>query len=539
MSAHRYWRLYVTTNWGANYVGTASVQLRASQAGANLSVTGSGTASASSTYSGSYPASDAFDANTTTTRWNSVAGGFSSSAGTEWVKWDFGAGLDQDIQHLTLVNSTAETTANIRHAWLQYSDDNSSWTNWIQVTNNSTVSGTTTAYPYVPPVSISIAPTLPMPVTTIVTGDTLNIALPMPQSASYSASRIEVSIPFPDVTFYGPWDISVSLPMPKARAVILNSVLNSYRATMPMVEVGMSFGLVAKATLPMMDVAMSGTTTTMIRVDAALPMVAASATLTKTEGISIAAILPMVASGWRGSGSINATLAMPTAEIGIVNGGTIDVSVNLPMIELESSIESGKVISIAVNLAALVPGPFGRINIEIPMVVATIIGRFVATITFEAYSINLQPSTDAGIYPVTRHTGMPFSGIVRYRGSYYGWGPGGLYLLGGDTDAGQPIPWSWHTAITNFGSRQLKVVRETFLHGRLSPTATAKVSIGEASDVSYAAVIQRGSKAQAHRIKYGRGLKADYWSFGLADVAGSAMEVDSLQHEPEKLSRKV
>lgn len=166
-------------------------------------------------------------------------------------------------------------------------------------------------------------------------------------------------------------------------------------------------------------------------------------------------------------------------------------------------------------------------------------GGEVVVTTFEGYSVGLSPVGKQKVYPVTRHTAKPFSGMVNWQGNWYGWGPAGLYLIGGDDDDGAAISWAWNTGITNFGSRQMKAVRETFIHGRLGPSATAKVSIGEAADVTYAAVIERGSNAQAHRIKYGRGLKAEYWSFGLADATGSAMEVDSMQHEPQPLSRKI
>ena len=210
-----------------------------------------------------------------------------------------------------------------------------------------------------------------------------------------------------------------------------------------------------------------------------------------------------------------------------------------PMGTLQAAASAGIVVNAHLVGQLTMPAPSMYADLAAPMGILFASSHVVMEIAFESYVMNLKPTNKARVHEVTHYTQMPFSGMVRWQGNWYGWGPSGLYLIGGDTDEGEPIPWAWNTGITNFGSRQMKVVRETFLHGRLGPTATASVSIGEDADVTYAAVIERGRNAQAHRIKYGKGLKAEYWSFGLADVTGSAMEVDSMQHEPQPLSRKI
>lgn len=314
---------------------------------------------------------------------------------------------------------------------------------------------------------------------------------------------------------------------------------NAVRGTLPSI-VGRGYGgATARATLPALRGAGVGTVVNLGQGAVTLPALQGAGHGTVGGVGHGAGSLPALQGKGYGGGWLAATFAPFTGQ-GRGSGGSVGrLNGLLPALRGAGSGTAHNVGHGAGIFPALVAGPYGRVHGVLPALVGSGSGGPTTVVTFEAYAINLQPSTDAGVYPVTRYTSMPFSGIVRFRGSYYGWGPGGLYLLGGDTDAGQSIAWSLHTAATNFGSRQLKVVRETFLHGRISPTATARVSVGEAADVSYAAVIHRGSKAQAHRIKYGRGLKADYWSFGLADVTGSAMEIDSMQHEPEALSRKV
>ena len=54
-----------------------------------------------------------------------------------------------------------------------------------------------------------------------------------------------------------------------------------------------------------------------------------------------------------------------------------------------------------------------------------------------------------------------------------------------------------------------------------------------------ARTIVRGTAAQNHRIKYGRGLKARYWSFGWSAPAGGECDTDVIQFDAAELGRKL
>lgn len=120
MAVHRYWRLFFAGTAGAAYA-FAEVQFRTTP-GTPLLFSG-GTASAAETFSG-FPASNAAD-NNTTTLWSG-----NDAALNQWWAYDYGAGNTRDIREVTI---TARNDANFSQApslfQLQFSDDNSTWTN--------------------------------------------------------------------------------------------------------------------------------------------------------------------------------------------------------------------------------------------------------------------------------------------------------------------------------------------------------------------------------------------------------------------------
>jgi hypothetical protein len=117
MAAHRYWRIYITESVSASNLDIREVEFRTSISGAD--VTGSGTASASSE-AGGFEASKAFD-NSSGTTWYT-----SSATRPQWLAYDFGSGNDQDIVEVQITSwSEAE---HIRSWQFQHSDDGSAWT---------------------------------------------------------------------------------------------------------------------------------------------------------------------------------------------------------------------------------------------------------------------------------------------------------------------------------------------------------------------------------------------------------------------------
>lgn len=127
-ASHRYWRILCRVPSGSgSFFGLSEVELRETPGGAD--VTGSGTASASSTQAGA-PA-QAFDNNTTTTMWQADY----TSPNSEWLKYDFGAGTKKDITEVVLYPDKDGVQRTPGEFDIQWSDDDVAWTTAWSGTN--------------------------------------------------------------------------------------------------------------------------------------------------------------------------------------------------------------------------------------------------------------------------------------------------------------------------------------------------------------------------------------------------------------------
>jgi hypothetical protein len=115
---------------------------------------------------------------------------------------------------------------------------------------------------------------------------------------------------------------------------------------------------------------------------------------------------------------------------------------------------------------------------------------------------------------------------------HYGVGlDGGLYLLGGDNDAGAPISWEWLTGLSDFQSRALKGMLALYVDGIAEP------------GVDFTVVTDRGAYVYSHhphgtinshqtqRVSIGRRLRSVNWAFGMKSTKGAYIELDSLTPE--------
>ena len=134
-----------------------------------------------------------------------------------------------------------------------------------------------------------------------------------------------------------------------------------------------------------------------------------------------------------------------------------------------------------------------------------------------------------------------FTGFASQGERQFAVGPDGLYELTGDDNAGQPIEARIETGMNDLGSPLLKTVSAVYLgytaDNALTLTATTGHLEGESMQ-NYTLVETAGAMAQA-RIKLGKGVKARYWQFSLANTAGGAFSLETLEALPVVLSRRV
>ena len=127
MAAHRYWRLYITENYGGSYTDIAEIILYFD----NLPIDLSGvTASASSELNASYVASNAIDG-ITTNFWRTAI-----SESPCWWQLDFGVGNEVEIDGFYVWPYYSVNSANaIKNFILQYSDNAVDWSDAAAITD--------------------------------------------------------------------------------------------------------------------------------------------------------------------------------------------------------------------------------------------------------------------------------------------------------------------------------------------------------------------------------------------------------------------
>lgn len=335
--------------------------------------------------------------------------------------------------------------------------------------------------------------------------------------------------------------ISASMPTPRVAATGRRSE-ESVTTEMPMAQVSARMGNNVRTAMPMPVASAEVTTTIMVNVQASMPSARTAAVITAPARANVTTTMPMASSAARMGNQVGAQMPRVTTLATGRTGSMISVTTIMPMASVEAQITAEGVMRVACAMPMLQPGPWGRVTTVMPMARVSIIAQSVVEVTYEAYAVNLKPGPKMP-NQVTRYTNYPFNQIVRFKNRYIGVADDGLYELGGDTDydADTPTgpPWAWHTGETDFNSPQKKNVRESMFAGRLGPSATASVSVREAVAQTYDATIVRGSSAQNHRIKYGRGLSARYWSFGWSDPDGGTCEPDAIEFEAAELGRKL
>jgi len=363
MTAHRYWRLNITANGGGAYTGLTELELRVAVdgSGTNLATTGNGTASASSEYSVSYVAAYGFDGNLTN-RWLSASGG----GFPQWLKWDFGAGLEKDIHHLGIKNESNEpSNVKLTTAFLQWSDDNAAWTDFIPVVNHPSTNGATFYY-----IELKINfPSLAMPMPTVIlnNADRYALTLPTPTVDFRAAARFNLSLPVPIVQCY--WADRMELAMPSPTVYIAGGigVANSFDLTLPKPTVSALSGAEARATFSMPALSMSGTTTILIDIEAALPMPTVSMHAVKTEAFNVSVTMPSPTASARGGARIPVALSMPTGSMRGTTGSVISFRAVMPTPTASMTVTAQAFSIIEAVMPMLVAGPYGRIVSMMPM----------------------------------------------------------------------------------------------------------------------------------------------------------------------------
>ncbi len=229
-----------------------------------------------------------------------------------------------------------------------------------------------------------------------------------------------------------------------------------------------------------------------------------------------------------------------------VNSGTVGrVRYRLPLFELVASGTVNGLNSAYLTMPMLQPVPSGIARMGLAGFSMVAVGSAIVVLDnddYEAYVVNLadhklRAPNEEIIREVTRYTNYPFEQIVRWNGSYYGVASDGLYLLEGPDDDGTPIAWDFHTCDTDFRTHNHKTVGSVYASGRVAEGFTVKVVADKRTTYTYTYETPRDVFPQNHRQKFGKGLKATYYSFQFSD--SRSFRLNNAEFEVFNLKRAV
>lgn len=531
MAVHRYWKLQINTT-GGGAPTMKSVEMRNVFGGANLAVTGSGTASASSV-SGTQYASLAFDSDDGT--W------WTPASTPAWIAWDFGSGNEKDIGYLTILNS-GYVTNNAVDCTLSYSDDGISYIASMAITNPTTINTRFSYIPNIVPIIGTAAISLPVLSEAAISGVNWQLYLPALVSSSFSGASTAIQFPRIAASVTTGGAASVALPSLATHASGHDSTgEQAADLVLPNLSAIAHSGVNTTSTLPSMTAQAAGTVTISANSATNLPSLGMSSGATASELGSADIILPAIGGKSYAGALCSVTIGKLTMQAFGTTGAAGRAQITLPLFlaTADATAQNHGALNITLPSLSLNSGGSGA-AITLPGMSLTAIGTVVITATYEAYAVNLKHTPRGNEQPIdemTRYTNFPFTHVIRHQNSYYGVNSTGLYLLEGTTDDAVPIPWAVKTAMTDFKSTDKKTIATAYFGGRFGPASTVQLHAGEQTPNTYSFTTPRDQLAQNYRQVFGKGVKERYYALGASGTG--VMELDNIELDVHKLTRRI
>ncbi len=390
---------------------------------------------------------------------------------------------------------------------------------------------------FIPHLTISSAGTGP-----VKHGDAAML-LPMLTLNAGGSASMRLTAPALTVIGYGGANMHATLQALTLSATAHNSAgENSADVTLPHLTLNAHGGANATMTLPMLTLAIAGTVQGLGRADITLPALSLSAAGRVAGTAAFAGTLPSLKMVGYSGAVCSVTLASGlTIQATGTMGSVGRAAVTLPMLELNAAAAVQIHGGADLLLPSLQMGVTAQAWLMLPGLQLTAIGTAVVTATYEAYALNLNHNDPNANDEMTRYTNFPFTHIVRYQGSYFGVNGTGLYLLEGTTDFAEPtptkIPWAFKAAMTDFKSPFIKTVVSAYFAGRLGPTASVQLYVGENGAKTFSYTCPRGDHAQNYRQKFGRGIDSRYYALGASGTGSLAL--DSIEFNAINTTRRI
>lgn len=235
------------------------------------------------------------------------------------------------------------------------------------------------------------------------------------------------------------------------------------------------------------------------------------------------------------------TLTTPTiAGDGTAAIGTIGASsATLATLIVAAEGFSGALGVSSLTLPVLAADSHGQVQVigasvlTLPAIVARSSASAEAGTHYQGYALHTQRRA------LTRYSSVPFNSLARFNGVYLAAGPGGLFVLHGDTDDGALIEATVRLANTDFGDPHLKRVEAMYVNYRTDGDLRLQVITDQAEAYDYRLPGMLYPTLDNQRIKIGRGLVGVYWQFEITNLDGADFTLDHLDPSIQPLSRRI
>lgn len=142
------------------------------------------------------------------------------------------------------------------------------------------------------------------------------------------------------------------------------------------------------------------------------------------------------------------------------------------------------------------------------------------------------------------YSNYPFNSFAELGGQFYGASVDGISMFGGETDHGAAILAAVRTGLTDFDTRSLKRILESYLgysaSGNLCLRVVAIDNYGKKIERTYRMAPQGAESASPGRIPVGKGVESAYFSFELDNnLDGGTFELYDITVLPMVLGRRV
>jgi hypothetical protein len=333
---------------------------------------------------------------------------------------------------------------------------------------------------------------------------------------------------------------ALTLPMLTLNVTMSQGAVFSSNPTLPSLEAKGYFGANGRVTLPMLTFAGGMTIPVVWSVDVVLPMVTAQGQVAGSESMAGAGILPrlVVAGSFGGDGA--AVLPRLVVAGSFVTDERSTGAVILPALRVSGTFASAVAEAWrgAILLPALVAGPYGTARFVLPMLRVhgeqLMTGIPALAGAFEGWLLNTRTGA------ITRVTNLPFTQFATVGNKTYAVGPGGLYLLGGDTDNGVGINWQFETGLDDLGRPGTKHIPYLYLDGIIDGVVQITLIDDRGREFGYEYnTKQRGAIHLPHRRKLGNGIRTRSMAFRISSDTGAYIELDSLEPQITVTQRSI